>query len=111
MAESSPQIFEISSPWLNTLVISDLLRERHQCQRNRAGFDSRYDHAARRFGRTSQEQASCSQAICTLRLTLIEIPLGRLGRPEEIAETVIWMVKTGYVTNKVVGVDGGLFVQ
>ena len=46
-----------------------------------------------------------------VRLTEIEIPLGRLGRPEEIAETVIWMVKTGYVTNKVVGVDGGLFAQ
>lgn len=41
----------------------------------------------------------------------IEIPLGRLGQPEEIAETVLWMVKTGYVTNKVVGVDGGMFVQ
>lgn len=40
-----------------------------------------------------------------------EIPVGRLGRPEEVAETVIWMVKTGYVTNKVVGVDGGMFVQ
>jgi len=40
-----------------------------------------------------------------------EIPIGRLGKPEEIAETVIWMVKTGYVTNKVIAVDGGLFVQ
>ncbi|KAE8443285.1 hypothetical protein EG329_002001 [Mollisiaceae sp. DMI_Dod_QoI] len=39
------------------------------------------------------------------------IPIGRLGYPEEIAETVIWMVKTGYVTNKVIGVDGGFFVQ
>jgi 3-oxoacyl-[acyl-carrier protein] reductase len=26
------------------------------------------------------------------------IPVGRLGRPEEIAETVCWMVKTGYVS-------------
>ena len=111
MAESSSQVFEISSPWLNTLVVSDLLRERHHCQRNSASFDPRYGHAARRFGRISQEQVSCSQAIYTLRLTAIEIPLGRLGRPEEIAETVIWMVKTEYVTNKVVGVDGGLFVQ
>lgn len=40
-----------------------------------------------------------------------EIPIGRLGKPEEIAETVVWMVKTAYVTNKVIAVDGGLFVQ
>jgi 3-oxoacyl-[acyl-carrier protein] reductase len=39
------------------------------------------------------------------------IPLGRFGHPDEIAETVVWMVKTGYVTNKVVGVDGGWFPQ
>lgn len=39
------------------------------------------------------------------------IPVGRLGRPEEVAETVVWMVKTAYVTNKVIGVDGGYFVQ
>lgn len=37
--------------------------------------------------------------------------MGRLGKPEEVAETVIWMVKTSYVTNKVIGVDGGMFVQ
>lgn len=41
----------------------------------------------------------------------IEIPIGRLGKPEEIAETVVWMVRTGYVTNKVIAVDGGMFVQ
>lgn len=40
-----------------------------------------------------------------------KIPIGRLGKPEEIAETVLWMVKTGYVTNKVIAVDGGLFIQ
>jgi len=40
-----------------------------------------------------------------------KIPIGRLGYPEEVAETILWMVKTGYVTNKVVGVDGGFFVQ
>ena len=40
-----------------------------------------------------------------------EIPIGRLGKPDEIADTVIWMVKNAYVTNKVVAVDGGLFVQ
>jgi 3-oxoacyl-[acyl-carrier protein] reductase len=39
----------------------------------------------------------------------VGIPVGRLGRPEEIAETVLWMVKTSYVTNKVIGVDGGYY--
>ena len=39
-----------------------------------------------------------------------KIPIGRLGKPEEIAETVVWMVKTGYLTNKVIGVDGGMFI-
>jgi 3-oxoacyl-[acyl-carrier protein] reductase len=42
---------------------------------------------------------------------MTEIPVGRLGRPEEVAETVLWMVKTSYVTNKVIGVDGGMFPQ
>jgi len=40
-----------------------------------------------------------------------KIPIGRLGKPGEIAETVVWIVKTGYVHNKVIAVDGGMFVQ
>jgi 3-oxoacyl-[acyl-carrier protein] reductase len=40
-----------------------------------------------------------------------EIPIGRLGTPDEIAETVLWMIKTGYVTNKLIAVDGGMFPQ
>jgi 3-oxoacyl-[acyl-carrier protein] reductase len=39
------------------------------------------------------------------------VPLGVVGRPDEIAETVVWMVKTGYLTNKVVIVDGGMLPQ
>lgn len=35
------------------------------------------------------------------------LPVGRLGTPEEVAETVLWMVNTGYVTRKIIGVDGG----
>ena len=38
---------------------------------------------------------------------VIEIPIGRLGIPDEI---VVWMVKTGYVMNKIIGVDGGMLV-
>lgn len=42
---------------------------------------------------------------------VVEIPIGRLGKPEEIAETVVFIVKTGYVHNKVIAVDGGMFIQ
>jgi 3-oxoacyl-[acyl-carrier protein] reductase len=42
---------------------------------------------------------------------LLEIPIGRLGTPDEIADTILWMIKTGYVTNKVIAVDGGMFPQ
>ncbi|KAK5123802.1 hypothetical protein LTR85_002438 [Meristemomyces frigidus] len=39
----------------------------------------------------------------------VGLPVGRLGRPEEIAETVLWMVNTAYVTNKVITIDGGMY--
>lgn len=39
------------------------------------------------------------------------VPIGRLGFPDEVAETVLWIVKTAYITNKVIGVDGGFLVQ
>lgn len=32
-----------------------------------------------------------------------------MGRPEEIAETVLWMVNTPYLNNKVITVDGGMY--
>ncbi|KAK4502355.1 hypothetical protein PRZ48_005780 [Zasmidium cellare] len=37
------------------------------------------------------------------------IPVGRLGQPEEIAETVLWLANVGYVTRKIIGVDGGSY--
>jgi len=37
------------------------------------------------------------------------LPVGRLGKPEEIAQTVLWMANTAYVTNKVITVDGGMY--
>lgn len=54
--------------------------------------------------------------LCVFSLVCVEadvccadLPVGRLGRPEEIAETVLWMVNTAYVTNKVITVDGGMY--
>ena len=43
----------------------------------------------------------------TLDALAREIPLGRLGRPEEIAETVLHLVNARYITGQVVTVDGG----
>ncbi|MCX4693196.1 3-oxoacyl-[acyl-carrier-protein] reductase [Streptomyces sp. NBC_01408] len=38
------------------------------------------------------------------------IPLGRLGRPEEIADMVAYLVGAEYVTGSVLQIDGGLVV-
>ena len=55
----------------------------------------------------------CLKQICNSELTIAlqRIPIGRCGKPEEIAETVVFMVKNAYVTNKVFSIDGGLFIQ
>ena len=39
-----------------------------------------------------------------------QVPLGRHGSPEEIAQTVLWLTGPGaaYVTGAVIPVDGGL---
>jgi 3-oxoacyl-[acyl-carrier protein] reductase len=42
--------------------------------------------------------------------SLIEsIPVGRLGRSEEVAELAVAMLGNGYLTNEVVGLDGGMY--
>ena len=43
----------------------------------------------------------------TLRMLAEEIPLGRLGRPEEIAQTVLHLAENPYITGQVITVDGG----
>lgn len=37
--------------------------------------------------------------------------MGRFGHPDEVASTVLWMVGNGYVTNKVIAVDGGMVAR
>ncbi|NHC13957.1 SDR family NAD(P)-dependent oxidoreductase [Motilibacter deserti] len=39
----------------------------------------------------------------------LPIPVGRLGRPEEVADLALAVLRNGYVTNHVQLVDGGLF--
>ena len=36
-----------------------------------------------------------------------EVPMGRMGTPEEVAECVYFLANAGYVTGQVLGVDGG----
>ncbi len=42
---------------------------------------------------------------------LARIPMGRFGRPEDVAETVAWLAseRAGYITGQVIGVNGGLY--
>lgn len=39
-----------------------------------------------------------------------QIPLGRLGKPQEIADTVMYLVRAGYTTGQVITVDGGFII-
>jgi 3-oxoacyl-[acyl-carrier protein] reductase len=40
-----------------------------------------------------------------------EVPLGRLGRPEEIADAIVWLAsdKAAYITGQTIVVDGGVY--
>ena len=39
-----------------------------------------------------------------------EIPLGRIGKPEDIAKSVKALVENEYITGQVISVDGGWLV-
>jgi 3-oxoacyl-[acyl-carrier protein] reductase len=36
------------------------------------------------------------------------VPVGRLGRPEEVADLALAVLRNGYVTNQVIAADGGM---
>jgi 3-oxoacyl-[acyl-carrier protein] reductase len=37
------------------------------------------------------------------------VPVGRLGTPTEVADLAMAMLRNGYLTNQVIGVDGGMY--
>lgn len=37
------------------------------------------------------------------------IPVGRLGKPEEVADLALGLLRNGYITGQVVGIDGGMY--
>jgi 3-oxoacyl-[acyl-carrier protein] reductase len=39
----------------------------------------------------------------------LPIPVGRHGRPEEVADLAMAVLRNGYLTNQVLGLDGGLY--
>ena len=43
---------------------------------------------------------------------LNQIPMGRIGEPEEVAEVVYWLASEGasYITGQVIHVNGGLYM-
>jgi 3-oxoacyl-[acyl-carrier protein] reductase len=43
---------------------------------------------------------------------LQQIPLGRLGSAEDVAETVYWLCSSsaGYITGQVIHVNGGMYM-
>jgi NAD(P)-dependent dehydrogenase (short-subunit alcohol dehydrogenase family) len=38
-------------------------------------------------------------------------PVGRVGRPEDIAEAIEWLVGAGFVTGQAIAIDGGMTVK
>lgn len=42
---------------------------------------------------------------------LKNIPLNRLGQPEEIAQTAVFLAKSKYITGQVISVDGGMVMK
>ncbi len=46
----------------------------------------------------------------TVKMLEDEIPMGRLGRPEEIGDMVIKLAETAYATGQVLTVDGGFLL-
>jgi 3-oxoacyl-[acyl-carrier protein] reductase len=45
------------------------------------------------------------------RATPDRIPIGRLGHPDEIAETVVLLARNGYITGQTINVNGGAYLS
>ena len=45
------------------------------------------------------------------RATPDRIPVGRFGRPEEVAEVVVMLARNGYITGQTINVNGGAYLS
>lgn len=60
------------------------------------------------FTETESTREAISEAV--LRDTIKKIPLRRLGKPEEIADGVLWAIQNDFFNGKVLELDGGLIL-
>jgi 3-oxoacyl-[acyl-carrier protein] reductase len=60
------------------------------------------------FSETASTREAVSAAV--LAEVIAKVPLRRLGRPEEIAEAIVFVVKNDFVNGKVLQIDGGLVI-
>jgi len=42
---------------------------------------------------------------------LKRVPMGRFGKPEEVAEAVLFLIKCDFVTGEVIDVNGGYYMD
>jgi len=45
------------------------------------------------------------------KIILSRVPMGRFGKPEEVAEAVIFLIKCDYVTGEVIDINGGYYMD
>jgi len=45
------------------------------------------------------------------KIILSRVPMGRFGKPEEVAEAVIFLIKCDYVTGEVLDINGGYYMD
>ena len=60
------------------------------------------------FSETESTKQALSESV--LNETVKKVPLRRLGKPEEIANGVIWVIENDFFNGKVLSLDGGLIV-
>lgn len=59
------------------------------------------------------ESESTTKALSEQKMLLLkkETPLGRLGKPEEVAQLVSLISENGFINGQIIGVDGGLTIH
>jgi 3-oxoacyl-[acyl-carrier protein] reductase len=71
-----------------------------------------YTATARLLELVEKRSAATGKSAKEIEQTWVDqIPLGRLGRPEEIADTIVWLAseRASFITGQTILVDGGMY--